>query len=291
MTRKTIILIISGMIALGAAYAAMQLYANQQASLAVGRFVANLTPYAQIDYQDVNIDLLRQIVHLKHVSLLPRTHVGQVSIEDIAVMDMDVSNPIPAHMHIRLTHVRLSPNDAAWQQARANLRQLQYPDTVPIDVEISYHNDWPQEKFEIRKLTIHAPNAGRLELSFGLNNIQLTPKKILMLLFAWKRVELERASLAYQDDGLIDRLIQYEAAQHGKSSLELTDFYISQIDQRLASATDPHLKHVLQAIQHLLKHSDQISVHASPSQPVAIGRIIKTPENDLPRLLGMQAFN
>gem|GEM_PF-6613024 len=291
MTRKTIILIISGMIALGAAYAAIQLYANQKASQAVDRYVDNLDPYAQLDYQDVNIDLLRQIVHLKHVSLMPRTHVGQVTIGDIAVMDMDTTNAIPARMHIRLTHVRLSPDDAAWHQARANLRQLQYPDTVPIDIEISYHNDWPQEKFEIRQLSVHAPNAGRLEIAFGLNNIQLTPKKILMLLFAWKRIELETANLTYQDDGLIERLIRYEADRQGKSPREITDLYLSQIDQRLAAANDPSLKQALQAIARLLTYSDQISVRAAPSQPVAIGRIIKSPENDLPRLLGMHAAN
>jgi len=263
--RKKIITISISLILI-TVYFGAKLYVEKAAKTKIDNAIAKLGDVVNIDYENINADLLRLNLHIQGVSVSRPEQKEKVNITDIIIYDIDSGSRIPSYLNLEINGIRGNAGGLG------GLGELGY-NTIEGDIELDYRYDGEKKEFQLNKFKCSAAEMEAVETSFHLGNVHINQKNILALLFGYPQILLYQATLNYKDNSLVPRLFELGAKKNGKGVNDFKLEIIQKIDHMISKEGDEVSAETLRAIKGFIDDPKKIEISASPRKPVPIGFI------------------
>jgi len=277
---KKTLLIVAILLLVGA-YIGVQYYVDRAAKNRVDREVERISAFADIRYEDVDVDLFGRSIRFQSVRLSPK--FPKFRIDDRLIIDELILYPpgkpsaTAESIRVRLNGIRMDPTgpDGILNPL---IKELGYAD-MRVNVECNGAYDRKSRILELTRLQVEAPQIAEAVLRLRLENIDLKPLASgpgnpIVLLSTLSGVSIAGAELRYTDGSLIKRIVASEARRSGQS----VDAYVQMLSDRLgqvvSSRTDPAARKMLETIHDFLLAPDSITIRVQPDRPVSVLSLI-----------------
>lgn len=269
-----------------AIYLGFKMYASNVAEGKVNEAIAKAANLADIDYKKVSVDLLGMDVRISDIIVSPADAKEKIKIDEIIIHDIDDKSDIPAFLTMTFNGIELNIKDLG--EDAKQIRELGYNDKVMVNLIADYSYNKEKKELHIKKLSIGADEAGEIRVSFRLGNISLEPEKIAGLLFTFPQVIFHEARIEYNDDTLAERLMKLGAKEQQVPLEDFKKSLIKKVETEIANEKDEFTQKALNEIKRFLTDPDELSISASPSKPLPLGRIMRTNDpKDVIKLLNI----
>lgn len=253
-------------------YIGIKTYTEKAAAKKVDKAIGTVAGFADVDYGNISIDLLRSNAHIKGVTILPAGEDKKIIIDDIIIYDIDGEDKIPSYLHICFNGIDI--NIDSFGDSAKELRSLGYDD-IKANIELDYKYNDKKKEFNLNSLIISAKKMGNINLDFHMSNIDLNPDNILSVLFRFPQILIHNAELIYKDDSLVARLQQKAAKENSEDLGNYISRITREIDNKTLQEQDKFARQSMEAVKKFIKKPNNISISISPDKPVPIGRIQK----------------
>lgn len=264
---------ISIVVLLTAVYFGAKMYAASIAEAKVNEAIAKAGKFADIDYDNVSVDLLGMNVRVSNVLVSPAEQKEKLKIGEIVIYDIDDKSEVPTRMSIACNGIELNVSDLG--DKAEGLIKLGYDDNILMNFSSEYYYDKEKKELDIKKISLGADDAGELIVSLSLGNIDINEKNISALLFMFPEFLFKNANIKYVDDSLTDRVIKISAEEKRADVSEFKNMIIKDIEKEIASEQDEFTKKALGEIENFLKKPNALSISVSPEKPQPIGRLMR----------------
>ncbi len=258
------------------AYYGIKSYASNTAEKEIDVFLEEAKEFADIKYDDVEIEPLSQSLSLKNVSVSPNNSNDEIKAREIIVKDVDTNTKqgeIPQKLDIEFKGL-LIDNSYVGKEDLQLLEDLGYDiDKVEMDLKVDYDYNKNDKELKINNLTASIDEMFDVELNAHISGINIDPKNPEMSAMSMAFASLHNFSLSFKDDSFVDRIFEQSAKQKGVSVAEMKADAKKEIKQMLADAEGNQLKQILSKIEKFIQNTDDISISASPRKPVNFGVI------------------
>ena len=245
------------------AYVGVQAVADQAATDRVDEVITSLGDDVDVSYGEASIGLAGMNLHLRDVVVRDKTENQEaIQIGELILYDIDEENDIPNWLKIELRNVS---GVAGEFFAEAGFG----PDVTP-SFELQYRYDAEERRLQIESVAANLEGAGRLSFSMDLGNIDLAQSTIENPMMLLPVLQLNSLRLQFEDDSLIERLIESKAKRDSTSAEAVRDGWLMQVDGALASSNDELSLEVLGSIRSFIEDPDEIALSISPKNPVPI---------------------
>ena len=270
-----------------AIYSGIKIYASNSAEKKINEAIAKAAVFADIDYKKVSVDLIGMDVRISDILVCPANAGKKIKIDEIIIYDIDDKSDIPAFLSMSFRGIELNIKDLG--DDAKELKGLGYNDKLMINLNADYTYDNEKKELDIKKIGIGADDAGEINISFRLGNINLKPKEIISLIFTFPQIIFNQAKIEYDDDSLAKRLLNL-GAQKNQTNLEnFKKSLVQKIENEIKMEKDAFIKNALVEIKKFLESPEKISISASPSKPYPLGRIMRVNDpKDIIKLLNIQ---
>ena len=273
-------------------YLGIKSYAEKTVQRNLEKEIKKINQFADIQYDDLNVDILHQRIRLTDVVIIPRFWKEEIRIDESVFYGFENEDGIPSNIHFNLEGIHLNlthPKDVVktyidslgLQNAKADL-----------ECELSY--DKKNRVLNVKQIKLGAGGIGKAEMSLRLKNIDsdaisALPQNIILLLITLSGISIESAEIKYQDETLMDKVMTVAARQ---KSQKVDDYYQSLVrllEQESKNENNPEVKEAIKGIQNFFKKKDKISIKLVPDRPVSFGKLywIREPKH-LIDLLGIK---
>jgi hypothetical protein len=285
--KKMHLIAIGAAVVLAAAYFGIQAYASRQAEKKLDQQLSKFAGVLDVEYRRVDADLIGRSVRISDVRLGSPGEDRKTRIAEIVVRDFDDTAEIPARLSLACRGIEIDLRHLRAEKAR--LQRLGFGDTLEGSFDIDYRYDSTQKELAVRKLAFGIRDAGEIEFSLRLGNIDLDPRQAIGLLFTYPQILVHEAKACYRDASLVPRLFKLRAENENTTTEESTAALIRGIDQEMAREKDEFTRQALAQVKRFIENPRSLSVSASPEKPQPVGRLlrVKAP-GDLVRLLRVE---
>ncbi|WP_017325645.1 hypothetical protein [Synechococcus sp. PCC 7336] len=276
-----------GAIAVGG-YVGVTSVANNKIDREVQDFLEEEELQDVVTYGSVKSNLIQQSVEFRDLEIVG--DAGEVvSVDLLQMRDFDRQNDPPQFATVEARGMRMELEETPNPIVTQTLQQLGYDD-LAADVTLSYEADPEQKTFNV-SIDHRIPKMGSFSGRLQLSNVVL-PEAGEVDGTVWLAentgAELVEASLTYDDDSLLPRLVDYFAEQQGMSA----DAFKQQLTAGIPLATQflpdsPIARQVSAELQEFIQTPDRLSIFVSPDRPVGLMRLSTVPPATLPELLGV----
>ena len=288
MTKKTKIGLVILIVLVIAGYFSLKAYAAHVAEKNIDQAVSRVSGFVDLDYQKVNVDLFGLNTHIRNVRVAGMNREQTVEIDDIVIYRLYRQDRMPASLHVRFKGINLAL-DRLGQNAAA-LQQMGYSH-IKADTEIDYTYDPEERRLDIHSFQTGAADLGHIKVTGRIDNLNLSPANLPILLFTFPNILLDQATVTYQDDSFVKRLLEMAAQEKGQPYEAFMRDLNEKLEKEIAGQSDPFLKQVMTAVKRFLNNPAAITIAISPDKPVSIGRLQKTRDPDeLIKLLNVEAY-
>jgi hypothetical protein len=216
---------------------------------------------------------------------------GRVRIDDIAFDHFDFSHDVPQYASGTMHGLTIDAAEIA-PEGKALMAELGY-DKVALDIAFDYRYDPDKSLFTLGNLRVGGPRVGRLALSAEVANVAtLAPETPLAMLALMLRAALGKATLRYEDDGLLERVQEREARRAGVALADYRARVAHDFDETMAKTADDGPREAIARLKAFVQHPHRMTVTAAPREPVPLFRVVaaRNPATAL-RLLGVTVIN
>ncbi|MBF0430227.1 MAG: hypothetical protein HQK83_03035 [Fibrobacteria bacterium] len=251
-------------------YIGAQKYASGLAGEKIDKALVGLAKHAEVEYESVNVNLLNQSVRLSNVVVTPAKTKEKVNIKEIIISDIDKDSKVPSFLDISCKGVKYAEKRVGKDSGR--MKELGYDENLTFDFATKYHYDKKAKEINIEKLKMGAQNAGHLDISLKLGNVDLSPEKMKDALGTYPKFILHNAKIGFNDDSLIERLMVLMAKNQKKTVAQIKDEGIQNIEKQIEKEEDEFIKNALLEIKSFMKDPKKITISINPENPMPIGR-------------------
>lgn len=274
-----------------AIYSGIKIYASNIAEEKVNEAIAKVAIFADIDYKKVSVDLISMDVRISDILVLPANAQKKIKIDEIIIYDIegkiDDKTDIPAFLSMSFNGIELNIKD--FGHDAKGLKALGYNDKIIINLNADYAYDKEKKELDIKNIGIGADDAGEINVSLRLDNINLEPKEIISLIFTFPQVVFSKAKIKYEDDSLAKRLMTLGAQKNRTNPEDFKKILIQNVEKEIKMEKDAFIKKALVEIKKFLEDPEKISISANPSKPYPLGRIMRINDpKDIIKLLNIQ---
>lgn len=291
MSKKKLIVICIAVVltvVLIAVYFGVKFYASNVAEKKINEAIAKVVNFVDVDYKKVSVDLFGMNARISGVLVSPVRTKEKIRIDKIIIRDIDDKSYIPSFLSVSLKGIEVNLNWLGDVVDMKEIKELGYSDKLLFNFHIDYNYDKEKQELNIKKLAVGANDVGKISISLHLGNIGLDPKKILRLPFTYPQIILYKAKIDYKDESLAERYFKLEAK---KEDMDLENYKRSQIqkiEKEIEKEKSKLIKKALVAIKKYIDNPKRLSIFVSPSKPQPFGRIMRTKDKDLFKLLNIQ---
>ncbi|MCP3944075.1 MAG: hypothetical protein GY710_21715 [Desulfobacteraceae bacterium] len=287
--KKKLIVGIGVIFVLTVGYLGIKMYAANVAEAKIDDAIASVADYADMNYKNASVGLFDKNVHIFDVVVSPKGSSDKVNIKEIVinnVYDGDEDSAIPSALDISFNGVEIAidqlGNDAQ------KIKELGYKDNLLLNFAIQYHYNKENNKINLNKLKIGAANVGDLDINFRLGNIDLSPEKLMGILFTYPQIELYGAQISYHDDSLMERLFKLTAKEQKKSVEQIKNEAIKTVEKEIEKEEDEFTKDVLKGIKGFIENPENLIVSIAPKKPLSLGQLLRVGDpKDMIKLLNV----
>ena len=278
---KKIVVGIGVVVVLIAVYFGVKIYAENIAEKKVNEAIAKAAVFSDIDYKNVNVDLLSMDVRVSDIVVSLVNTQNKIKIGEIVLYDIDDKSDIPSFLSMAINGIELNIQNLG--ENVTELTKLGYKDKLLVNLTTDYAYSKEKKELHIKGLGIGADEAGEIRVSLRLGNITLESEELLELLASYQQIIFHEAKIEYTDDSLVERLIELLAKEQQVTKEDYTKIGVRNIEAAIAEEKDEYVKNVLSQIKGFIINPKRISISASPSKPQPLGRIMRTMNSDDPK--------
>lgn len=262
------LLILAVLVVVG--YFFLHSYAKDKAEENVAAFFGQLDGVAEASYGDVDVDLLGRsaVVHDMKLSFLG----GQsFSVDEFVLRDYEEDNgwPKAADFSVRGVEVPVTPenmDDAYDMFSDLGMK------TVTFDFDMAYAFDEHDDSFKLSDMALKVRKLGSLGVSFQLDNVDFDTLVATEGASAIT-LALSDAEIRFEDDSFIEMALKAGALEEGKTTEQVLQEGLDEIDKEIASAKDngdDQTVEALEAFKKFVKNPGTIAITMRPKHPVSI---------------------
>ena len=267
-------------------YLGIKMYTSNVAKEKVNVAIAKGANFVDVDYKKVSVDLLGMDVRVSDILVSPAGAKEKIKIDEIIIHDIDDKSEIPTFLSASFNGIELNLKELG---ADKEIRELGYNDKILVNLYADYIYDKEKKELNVKKIGVWVDDAGEINISFHLGNIDLNPEKILELLFTYPQIMLYKAKVTYEDESLTERLIKLEAKEKNIDAKEFKMSLIKEIEKEIEREKDDFTKKALVEIKEFIDDPEEFSISVSPSKPYPLGRIMRVNDpKDMIKLLNIQ---
>ncbi len=264
------------------AYLGLKMYIENDARERIRQWAGQTGRLTDLSYQTLGVGIWDRTIQVDRVSFQVKDMDRPVTVDRLILYAFDISNDIPSFMNIEMKGIHIDRNNSFMKGMSPLLAQLGYSDIV-ADVAYAYRYDSLKKDMEIQNLLIRVADAGRLQASARLNNLDLAllqsvPSNPLMLISLVPAVAISGITLSFEDHSLTRRLIQWGASRSGQSEAQFIAGIAHQLNQEIQK--QPSTVEKLRAIEAFIHNPGVIEMAVSPREPTPLMRLIMTENID-----------
>jgi hypothetical protein len=250
--------------------------------------------YADVDYENVDVDLLLPVAHVHALTIRPVATGLTLRVGDVAVRKFTEGALAPLAMDLSLRDVTadLPPQMPAMPWALANSLDL----PLVGDVTVAYRYDATSRELDVERLGFALHDLGALTLSANVAGVSFEVPSALPgldlsklgdpattaaviagmagpVLTALHETALARAELRYDDRGLLPRLVMAAALQSQQSVVSAARRLSDGVEDSLNNA--PGVDAAMRAqIRQFLARPGALTLVTAPKVPIPIMRFV-----------------
>ena len=289
---KKIVIGVALVLLLVGTYIGIQYYVDRSATNEINRELDKISTFAEIQYEDLNVDLFKKRIRLEKIRLSPKFFDDKIIIDDLTLHQRETESETAENIHVQINGIRIDPTHPGGF-LKPVIQDAGYED-IGIDLECSVSYDAEKQILEITHLKAGAKRVAEVELRFrleniNLNQIQTVPNNLLVLLTMMSGVSIAGAELNYKDDSLLNKIYENEARRKGQTVEIYVQTLTGRIKDMLQDETDPHTRDILNSLHDFLLAPDTINILIKPKRPVSVFSLYwaRKPSNLL-KILGVE---
>jgi hypothetical protein len=253
-------------------YFGFKFFIEKSAKTEIDREIAKVSSYAEIRYQDVEVEIFKPHIWIQNIHIVPRLWKDKIIIDDLIFYRPKGREGIPEALHFKLMGIRLDP-----KQADSFLKPYMDDMGIPnssAHLECNFLYDAENSILDINRLKIGAENIGEAELKLRIENFKFSgvesiPNNIVVFLAMVSGVSIAGAEIKYKDDSLLDKIYTYGARESKQPVAAYAKRLAISIERIIQNETDPQTKTILQAFRDFLISPDKIHIIIKPKRPVS----------------------
>ena len=258
---------------MGGTYIGIQYYVDRSATNEINRELDKISTFAEIQYENLNVDLFKNRIRLENIRLSPKFFDDKIIIDDVTLHQRDTESETAENIHVQINGIRIDPTHPGGF-LKPLIRDAGYED-IGIDLECSGSYDAEKQILEIIHLKARADGLAEAELRLRLENINLdqiqtVPNNLLVLITMVSGVSIAGAELNYKDDSLLNKIYESEARRKGQTVETYVQTLTGRIKDMLQDETDPQTRHILKTLDGFLLAPDTINILIKPKRPVSV---------------------
>ena len=271
--QKKIVIGVTLVLLLVGTYIGIQYYVDRSATNEINRELDKISTFAEIRYEDLNVDLFKRQIRLEKIRLSPTFFDDKIIIDDLTLYQRKTESETAENIHVQINGIRIDPTHPGGF-LKPLIRDAGYED-LRIDLECSGSYDAEKQILEITHLKMGAERVAVAELKLRLENINLdqiqtVPNNLLVLLTMISGISIAGAELNYKDDSLMNRIYESEARRKGQTVETYVQTLTGRINDMLQGETDPQTRHILKTLHGFLLAPDTINILIKPKRPVSV---------------------
>jgi hypothetical protein len=260
------------------AYLGLKMFVENEAETHIRQWAEQTGTLADFSYDRLDVGLIDRTARVSRVSFRIRDTNSPIAVDELILYAFDINHEFPTFMHVEMKGIHIGQSHSFLKGAAPLMNQLGYGD-ITADLAYAYRLDPIKKNLEIETIDIRISDAGRLQLTARLNNldpaiIQSVPNNPFMLISAVSAVAISGMTVRFEDHSLTGRLVQWGARQSGQSEDQFLSGIVQQLNQEIQKQQPPAAKERLQAIEQFIKKPGVIELAVSPSEPIPIMRLI-----------------
>jgi len=288
--KKTLIIIV--ILVLVGTYIGIQYYVDRSAKNQVDREIERISAFADIRYEDVDVDLFARRIRFQTVRLSPKFIDDRLIIDELILYQPGKKSEATESIHVRLNGIRVDP---AQQDGvlKPFIRDLGYED-VRVSLECNGSYDRKSRILELTQLQVGARQIAEAALRLRLENIDLEqleslPNNAIVLLTMLSGVSIASGEFTYKDGSLLKKIVESEARRTEQSVDTYVQMLSDRIGQVFQNRSDPATRKVLETLHGFLLTPDSLTVRVQPERPVSVLSLIwvRKPDKIL-KMLGVE---
>ncbi|MGE5148451.1 MAG: hypothetical protein ACM3N5_16990 [Candidatus Eiseniibacteriota bacterium] len=289
MNRRSLLSVASFAAALILAYLGAEIWLTRKLDERVEALAHQLPPSVTLNIGDSSVRLFGYEARVSDLVL--SGPAGRIRIDAIAFDHFDFGHDVPQYASGTVHGLAIDAGEVA-PEGRALLASLGYQKVV-LDVAFDYRFEPEKSLFMLNNLRISGPRVGRLAVSGEIANVAtLAPETPLATFALMLRAALNKATLRYEDDGLVERIQTREAKRAGIAVADYRAQLARNIDDAMAKTADDRPREAMARLKAFVEHPRQLTVTAMPREPVPLFRVAsaRNPATAL-RLLDVTVIN
>ena len=257
-------------------YLGVKFYTEKTVQRNIDNEIQKITQFADVRYDDLQMDILDQSIRLKDVVITPRFWKEEIHIDKGVFYDLKNEDGIPSNIRFNLEGIYL--NIARSNNLLKTYIESMGLENVKADLECAVSYDKKDRVLSVQQIKLGADGVGKAELSLRLKNID--PDTITL-----SGISIESAEIKYQDETLMDKVITVAARQKSQQADDYYQSLVQRLELAFENETDPDVKKAIKGIQDFMKKKDKVSIMLAPKRPVPFGKLYWI--RDLKRLVDL----
>lgn len=257
-----------------ASYFGVRAFASNSAEEQINSAIENASEYADIKYDAVDVEPISQNVTMNNVVVVPKGSQDEIKVEKITISDIGKQikqGDIPSRLAMSFKGLQMNAEN--FGDNIKMLKDLGYSDDLQLDLDIDYKYNAEKKDLKINKLAISVDDMLKLDLDLHMTGITIDPNNMESMMYGVMFSSLSNASIKFEDDSFVERLMQKTAEEEGVSVADLKKEMIEGMEQMMQSEDNNFVKSTFQAVKNFINKPDKISISASPSAPVNLGSL------------------
>jgi|GEM_PF-2547450 len=236
---------------------------------------------------------------LSHFSLQCQIHkatllfdnpADAIPFERIHIRRFRPGKPLPRQFDMLMEGFRIRPSHPMAAPLQAYLRGVA---NHPVRGHLQMEWDRQGEKTEAWSvgLTAQIADLGEVQLSFRLGKVNpdgvaLALNNPLNWLMVLPGVELVEGRCRYEDEGLFNRILTYQAREQGHPPEQIRAAMLGRLQRRLEAEKAPGVRAVWRSLMRFCQNPGRIRLTTLPSEPIPLGQLLwmRQPRDFIQRL-------